>query len=137
MKADKRLRDATRPLVVVIAEQDRDATPCSPSHCIVANRLLRLSWVTDARVGAEYAYLHASTGWQRYQHDPSTAAGVKAYDDANERMPAGFRVVLLPPRRKLGSRQGEASGSSSRSGSGSSVVTRAPSSRSIYVEPPT
>jgi hypothetical protein len=75
-------------------------------------------------------------GWHRYDLDPDTAVAVGAYDKAGERMPAGFRFVLVPPRKRLGQRAGEKPGTNRRSGMRTSVATRRPSTRSLFVEPP-
>lgn len=130
------LFDATRPVTAVVAERDRDAVACSPTRCVGANRLRRLPGVLDVRVGARSARILRRDGWHRYDLDPDTAAAVHAYDAAGERMPAGFRFALIPPRKPLGARQGEKPGTNKRSGERQSVATRRPSTRSLFMEPP-
>lgn len=122
--------------MVVIGEQDRDAVQCSPTRCVGANRLLRVRGVLDVRVGARSARLLRADGWHRYDLDPDTAAAIHAYDEAGERMPAGFRFTLNPPRKPIGARVGEKPGSNVRSGERASVATRRASTRSLFVEPP-
>ena len=129
------LIDATSPLTVVIEEADRIAVPCSPSRCVGANRLRRVKGALDARVGARSARLLRHDGWHRYDLHPSTVAAVRAYDEAGEVIPAGFRFQLVPPRSPLGQRNGKAPGTNKRSGKRESVATRRPSSRSLFVEP--
>jgi hypothetical protein len=131
-----RVLDGTKPFTCTIGEQDRAAVRCSPKHCVAANRLARMPGVLDQNVGAGSARVLRKDGWHRYDLHPDTAAAVRAYDEAGEVMPAGFRLVFVPPRKKLGARSGEKSGSDKRSGAGTSVATRRPSTRSIFVEPP-
>jgi hypothetical protein len=128
--------DAVSRLAAIVATQDRDAVPCSPTRCVVANRLRRLPGVIDVRVGARSARIQRADGWHRYDLHPDTIAAIHAYDAACEVMPAGFRVVLLPPRKPLGARTGETPGTNRRSGARASVATRTPSTRSLFVEPP-
>lgn len=128
--------DATCSLVAVIAERDRDAVACSPTRCVGANRIRRMPGVLDVRVGARSARVQRKDGWHRYDLHPDTAAAVHAYDAAGEVMPAGFRFVLVPPRKKLNDRAGETPGSNRRSHKRESVATRRPSTRSLFVEPP-
>ncbi len=132
----ERVIDATKQLVAIIGEQDRDAVRCSPSRCVGANKLKRTPGVLDARVGARSARVQRADGWYRYDLDSDTAAAVHAYDAAGEVMPAGFRLVLIPPRVALGARAGEKPGTNKRSGARASVATRRPSTRSLFVEPP-
>jgi hypothetical protein len=133
----ERLIDATTGLTVVIAERDRwGAVNCSPTKCVGANRLRRLRGALDARVGADSARIQRQDGWHRYDLHPSTAAAVRAYDKSGQAIPAGFRFVLVPPRKPLGTRSGERPGSNRRSGKRQSVATRSPSTRSLFVEPP-
>ena len=130
------LVDATKPLTAVIGEDDRVGdVRCSPSRCIGANRLGRLPGVLDARVGARTASLLRRDGWHRYDLAPDTVAAVHAYDDAGERMPAGFRFALVPPAKPLGRRTGEKPGTNQRSGNRTNVATCRPSTRSLFVEP--
>jgi hypothetical protein len=127
--------DATKPVTVIIGDEDRDATRRSPSRCVVANRVMRMPGVVDVRVGASSIRILHDDGWRRYDLDPNTMAAIRAYDEAGEMMPPGFRVIFTPPARPIGSREGETSGSDRRSGAGTHVATRRPSTRNIFLEP--
>jgi len=133
---DRLLFDATKRLSVVIDAIDRtDDVFCSPTRCVGANRIRRLPGVLDVRVGATSARVKRKNGWHRYDLAPETIAAIRAYDEAHEKMPPGFRFVLLPPKKRLNARKGEKPGTNVRSGRNEHVATRRPSSRSMFVEP--
>ncbi|HEY1445660.1 MAG TPA: hypothetical protein VGF51_12240, partial [Acidimicrobiales bacterium] len=130
-----RVLDGDRGLTCIIGEADRVGVRRSPEHCVAANRIHRIPGVLDQRVGQCSARILRADAWHRYDLHPDTIAAIRAYDDAGEVMPAGFRVVLVPPRKKLGTRAKEKPGSAKRSGKRTSVATRSPSTRSLFVEP--
>ena len=136
-KADRdKLHDATKPLAVdVIAADHLGAVRCSPTRCVYANALRRLSGVQDARVGVTSMRLLRRDGWHRYDIEKNTRATIGAYDRAGQLMPPGMRAIFLPPQNPLGARRGERPGTNKRSGAGN-VTNRRPSSRHIDVEPP-
>jgi hypothetical protein len=132
-----RVLDATKGFTRVIAEQDRVGdVRCSPRDCVIGQSVGRMPGVLDRRIGARSARVLRSDGWHRYDLAPESAAAISVYDRAGEKMPPGFRVVFVPPAKKLGARSGEKPGSNKRSGKRTSVATRTPSTRSMFVEPP-
>lgn len=127
--------DSKKSLRVRIEAKDQQGVFCSPTKCVGANAIRRLPGVLDVRVGARSARVLRSNGWHRYSLEPNTAAAVRAYDNAHQVMPIGFRFSLIPPRAKLQARVGTAPGTNKRSGQHASVASRQPSTRSLFVEP--
>jgi hypothetical protein len=131
------LMDAIFPLYLTITEEDRVAVQCSPTNCVIANAISRQKGVLDQRVGASIVRVLKKDGWVRYELDPNTMNMIYAYDTNGQVMPAGLKVKLLPPTSQpIGKRAGTRSGTKTRSGAGTSVATRRPSSRHILRDVP-
>lgn len=108
--ADSRRRRS----VTIDAVDAAGAIQCSPAACVIANADRRTRW----------------------QIPPAARAMIRAYDTAGTPMPPGITIRLEPPARLLGTRAGTRPGSGTRSGAGTSVATRRPSTRHVNVDPP-
>ena len=133
--------DITKPMKFVISEEDRCAHQCDPWACVVANCMNRYPHITEAQVGASRVRFKYKGIPMRGFLPVNMRKMIQAYDRENQVMPVGIMVEIVPPvpSERIGTHIKPASKvpkDQRKKGKPARIVAHAPSTRNIFVKPP-